>query len=392
MAQPILVRGAKQLLTLRGPSGERRGAALRDLGIIEDGSVLIRDGAIAAVGRSRRVENLKEARSAREIAVNGTVVMPGFVDANFNLGVEEGSGSTQAARRRKTSNDFYDETLSLLRSCSQHGTLTAEVKANAETPDFRTYFSFLRQLARFDSSPVRLVRTCRINRLTTANERVSEALTEAFGVIRREKLIQYLELKGDAENVPNATALVRAAEGANLRFKLLWAGGSSDMLAEFLSTINPWTVSCSCRLSSEESSLLSNAPTIVVFSPTREVFEVPTAKCAREMVDQGASIALSTGYDAANAPTFSMQMALAFAVIRLGLTPEEAITSATINAAYATGFGDSVGSLEVGKQADLLVMNVPDYRDIHRQFGVNHVGIAIRQGNIVFSRLPMGSE
>lgn len=389
MAQPILVRGAKQLLTLRGPSGERRGTALRDLGVIEDGSVLIRDGAIAAVGRSRRVENLKEARSAREIPVNGTVVMPGFVDASFNLGLDEGSVSTRGLRGRKTSNDFYDQMLSLLRSCSQHGTLTAEVKANVETPDFRAYFSFLRQLARFDSGPVRLVRTCRINRLTTANERASEALTEVFGVIRREKLIRYLELKGDAENVSNATLLVGAAERANVRFKLLWAGGSSDTLAEFLS-INPWTVSCSCRLSSEESSLLSSAPIIVVFSPTSEVFEVPPAKCGREIVDQGAAVALSTGYDAKNAPTFSMQMALALAVIRLGLTPEEAITSATINAAYATGSGDSVGSLEVGKQADLLVMDVPDYRDIHRQFGINHVGVAIRQGQIVFSRHTIG--
>ena len=88
MAQLILLRGAKQLLTLRGPSGVRRGPALHELGLIEDGSVLIRDGLIAAVGTTRRVENLKEARDAFEIPANGRVVMPGFVDAGVNLSLD----------------------------------------------------------------------------------------------------------------------------------------------------------------------------------------------------------------------------------------------------------------------------------------------------------------
>jgi imidazolonepropionase len=81
-----------------------------------------------------------------------------------------------------------------------------------------------------------------------------------------------------------------------------------------------------------------------------------------------------------------MQMALALAVLRLRLTPEEAIAAATINAAYATGCGDSVGSLEVGKQADLLVLDIPDYREVHRQFGINHVAMVIREGKVVVSR------
>jgi imidazolonepropionase len=365
----------------------RRGPALRDLGVIEDGSVLIQDGLVAAVGRSRRVENLKEAKSAREISVNGSIVMPGFVDANFNLGIEDGYASS--SKRRKTSTEFYDETLSLLRSCSQHGTLTVEVKANADSPDLRSQFPILRQLARFDSTPVRLVRTCRLNRLDNADGQASEGLTEAFAVIRRERLIRYLELKGGAETLLDAKLLLRAAEHANVRFKLLWTGGSSDNLAALLSSLNPLTVCCPGYLSPAECSLLSSTPGIIVFSPTSEVFEGPAASCARHAVEGGAAIALSTGYDVTHAPTFSMQMVLALAVIRLGLRPEEAVTSATINAAYATGCGDSVGSLEVGKQADLLVMNVPDYREIHRQFGVNHVELAIREGSVVFSRLPL---
>ncbi|HYZ84226.1 MAG TPA: hypothetical protein VE621_07470, partial [Bryobacteraceae bacterium] len=77
----LLVRGARQLLTLNGPSGPRRGSAMANLGLIEDGAVLIVNGVVASVGPSRRVENLAEARGAAEINATGRVVMPGFVDA-----------------------------------------------------------------------------------------------------------------------------------------------------------------------------------------------------------------------------------------------------------------------------------------------------------------------
>jgi imidazolonepropionase-like amidohydrolase len=113
LAQPIPVRGAKQLLTLREPSGVRRGSALRDLAFIEDGSILIRDGVITAVGTSRRIENLKEARHAVEIPVKGKIVMPGFVDASLNLGFDNATYVSQSAKRQKNANEFYDEAVLL---------------------------------------------------------------------------------------------------------------------------------------------------------------------------------------------------------------------------------------------------------------------------------------
>ncbi len=81
----LLVRNARQLLTLRGNSGPRRGAALRDLSITQDGAVLIRGGVIIALGPTRRIENLTEARHAREIDASGRVVAPGFVDSHTHV-------------------------------------------------------------------------------------------------------------------------------------------------------------------------------------------------------------------------------------------------------------------------------------------------------------------
>ena len=86
MGKATLIRGARQLLTLRGPKGPRRGADLQNLGIIEDGAVLIADGLIAEVGPSRRLENLALARGAEEIDASGCVVMPGFVDSHVQCG------------------------------------------------------------------------------------------------------------------------------------------------------------------------------------------------------------------------------------------------------------------------------------------------------------------
>ena len=85
MKNAILIRGARQLLTLRGPASPRRGVALRELGIIQDGAVLIRDGRILAVGQGRRVENLADARDAVEIDATRHLVLPGFVDSHTHL-------------------------------------------------------------------------------------------------------------------------------------------------------------------------------------------------------------------------------------------------------------------------------------------------------------------
>src|SRR4051794_25509658 len=85
MERTVLIRGARQLLTLHGPSGPRRGDAMRHLGVIEDGALLITNGTITNVGPTRRIENLARARTAEEINAAGRVVMPGFVDCHTHL-------------------------------------------------------------------------------------------------------------------------------------------------------------------------------------------------------------------------------------------------------------------------------------------------------------------
>jgi imidazolonepropionase len=127
LSQSILLRGARQLLTLRGKPGVRCGPSSGNLEIIEDGSVFIQGGKIVSVGPTRRLENLKEVRGALQIPVHNCVVMPGFVDSSIQLSLAVPHTTGKVRRKRRKLSDFYNETLTLMRVCLQHGTLNAGV-------------------------------------------------------------------------------------------------------------------------------------------------------------------------------------------------------------------------------------------------------------------------
>ncbi len=379
LAQFLLIRGAKQLLTLRGPSGVRRGAALNDLAIIEDGSVLIRDGMIAQVGSTRRVENLKEARGAAEIAVNGAVVMPGFVDPGIYLG----SGPASDSGKRPRANEFYNDSLMLLRSCLQYGTLNAQVKVSAESYNSHSDLALLRQLGRIGDQPIGMTRAWRIGMPSRPTARLSDDYAATVSLLAKRKLAHCIE-------IPVAYAarnenILGAAQANRLGIHLAWSGGGGTVLGGLVHRVRPRSLSCPTNLTSDECSTIGRFSAPVVFSPGRSIGEDRRSDAPRRLIEFGVPICLSSGYSS-DLPVFSLQIAIALAVERLRLRAEEAITAATINAAYAAGLGHILGSIEAGKHADLLVMNVPDYREIPRRFGMNHVGMAIREGKIVFNR------
>lgn len=381
MPQPILLRGARQLLTLRGPAGARRGAALRDLAIIEDGSILIRDGKIAHVGTTRRIENLKEARDALDIPVHGCVVMPGFIDPGLNLGLEPGeTAERQTARKRKRPAELHTEALQLVRACQQHGTLAAELKASAEAEDFRSDLGVLRQLSRIGAEAAN---TWKVSwKVSFAGGELD--FKEALEIVARRKLVRSIELELAPKRTPKESVF-DAIDESGLKRNLCWRGGS---LQEVLARFQPQSVFCPEPLDANECRALAESSAMAVFSPGENTLsgEGDAISSVRDLADDGGAIALSSGYDARSMPSFSMQMVVALAVFRLKLWPEEAISAATINAACASGCGETAGSLECGKRGNVLVLDISDYRDLPRQFGVNHVAIAIRDGAVVFSR------
>jgi imidazolonepropionase len=371
----IFVRGARQLLTLRGAGGVRRGAALADLGVVEDGSLLIRDGLITQVGSTRRLENLKEARSAGEIAVNGLVVMPGFVDPSIQLS----PALVAATGRRQSAAAFHDSSFALLRASMQYGTLHAQCRIGAQNADVRTNLSALRQIATVGNRLGGITRCWRIDRNCAPEE-----LPAALATVVHRKLAHRIEITA-GYGQEQRDVLWAAAQREGLGTNLLWGSVAGD-LSHALLAAQPRAVICDGFLTNQECELLANCPAPVVFAPNcclvHDVYAGTLVRAAKH----GVAIALATGYEQTDLPVFNMQMAISLAVLRLGLSPEQAIAAATVNAAHAAGIGHATGTLEAGKRADLLVLDLPDYRELPRRFGSNHVLLAIRDGKLVINR------
>ncbi|MEP6925026.1 MAG: amidohydrolase family protein, partial [Pyrinomonadaceae bacterium] len=139
--------------------------------------------------------------------------------------------------------------------------------------------------------------------------------------------------------------------------------------------------------SDAEIDLLADSATIAVVTPTVNFnFGSTEFADARKLIDKGCAVAVSTDYNPGSAPCPSLPMAMAIACRYQKLLPSEALIASTINAAFAVGMGDRTGSLETGKQADVLILDTPDYRQIAYEFGANPVETLIKKGRIVFEK------
>ncbi len=375
----LLIRGARQLITLRGVNAVRRGASLEDLAIIEDGSLLIRDGKVAQIGSSRRIDNLKEIRGVPEIDVAGSIVLPGFVDP----GLWVRAGPPPPTSRKIRGPDLYHESLLLLRSCLNHGTLTVQVHVGGDDSAYRSDLAALRSLARIGDQPIGMMRGW----YATASDSYWAAepfdYARALAFLKKRNLVQTVEIRPDAKVAESGVWDAAIASGLNIN--LIWPGGPPDILAYILDRVRLQAVLCSPDLSDAECDLLTRSPAPVVISPMKSLTEEKVSAAVRKLASRGAPIALASGYNPHAMPVFNMQLAVCLAVLRYGLTPQQAIAAATVNAAHALNLGSMVGTLEAGKRADLLVMTLPDYREIPRRFGTNCVGMAIREGKIAFN-------
>lgn len=396
----LLVRGARQLLTLRGGSGPRRGPALRDLGLIPDGALLIRDGLIASVGPSRRIENLAEARSAREISAAGKVVLPGFVDSHTHL--------VARALRPTASSDTGDpaipvrstravpasrllfETRRRLAALIRHGTTTVEIKSGGE--DQAEERKILRVLALLKQRPLDVVPTCLaggrlpLEFLGKPDDYLEWMRARFLPAIRRRGLAHCVDVVCLPECWTASQARLCLESARRLGFRLKVHAGTSGRDGAVRLAVGCGALSADHLhyADEDEVALLAASSTIATLLPG---CDRPLAgdrlPPARTLIDAGAAVALATGFAPGAPSPFSMQAVVALACSRLGMTPAEALSAATINGAHALGLADRLGSLEAGKQADLLILDAPDYREMTYHCGGNLVAMTLKRGEIL---------
>lgn len=414
MKNALLVRGARQLLTLRGPRGPRRGEALNQLGIIVDGSVLIANGVIRDVGPARRVENLAEARGARELSAEGRVVMPGFVDSHTHLisgpprladfehaeaaeRLREGLDTriilpNVGAVRKTGARALTALADGVLRGCLRHGTTVLEAKSGYGLNESGE-LKILRVLGSLTDQPVEVVPTF-LGAHTTPAEyagRSKEYLewlrTSMLPKVWRRHLARFVDVCCDRGAFAATELGPLLATAANIGFRLKvhagqFARGDGVRLAVEYGAVS---VDHLAWASEEDAALLAESPVIATLVPGAP-FHLGLGQYppARMLIDRGAAVALATNYSQVSSPCYNMQTVLSLACRKLRMTPAEAISAATINGAHALRMGDRVGSLESGKQADLLILDTADYREAAHEFGVNMVRGTVKRGEVVY--------
>ncbi len=407
MSRWVLVRQARQLLTLAGPPGARRGAALRDLGIIEGGAVLIRDGVIVETGPSRRVEKLAP-RSAREIDARGRVVAPGFVDSHTHLVFARprladyemriagasyaeiaaaGGGILSSVRavRETPAPRLKQAAQAFLTKMAACGTTTVEAKSGYgldEAAELKT----LRVLKSLDVVPTYLgAHVCPSE--FTADEYVDRVCRAVMKKARSLARFADIYVERGAFTVEQARRYLEAARALGFALKVhaeQFSATGATRLAVELGAVSADHLE---QAGEEEIRLLAASDTLATLLPG-SVFHLGSCRYApaRALIDAGAAVALATDFNPGTSPTYNMQMVLSLACTHMRMTPAEAISAATINGAHALRMADRVGSIEPGKQANLVVFDVSDYREIPYYFGANHAVMTLQGG------VPVGQE
>lgn len=416
----MLITGCKQLLTVRG--GVRRGSALHELGIIEDGAILVRDGRIAAVGTQREVERAwkklppKERKATREIDAGGRVALPGFVDSHTHLifpasraneyemrlagatyeqiaAAGGGIAASVAKLRKAKPADLKARALDNLRRIAAHGTTTIEAKSGygldleSELKTLRLHHDLTKD------QPIEIVSTFLGAHVpppefrNKPDEYVELLTHKMIPKVAAEGLAEYCDVFCDigAFNLQQARRILTAARACGLKLRLhaeqLTHTGSAQLAVEL------HAASCDHleQINAEDIRALAASDVTCTLLPGC-CFHLGLQHYApaRALIEAGAIVAVATDFNPGTSPTLSMPMVLSLACTQMCMTPAEAIAAATINAAYSLGRDDRIGSLEVGKYADIAVFDVEDYREIPYYFGVNHCWLTLKRGKIVW--------
>lgn len=415
----LIIENAAQLVTCASGGKPKRSEQMQDVGIIERGALAIDAGKIVGVGE--REEIRKNFTSGNIVDARGKIICPAFVECHthvvfagnrldeFELKIkgadyleilEAGGGilSTVEKTRAAGLDDLIEQSRKRLDKLAALGVGTCEIKtgygldtvtelkmlaaifaldkthavdliatflpAHAVAPEFKENTDYYVDLICDEMLP-KAAAQCKSNWqdkpffADVFCERNAFNLAQSRRVLERAKSLGF-HLKAHVDEFTNLGAARAAIELGAV---------SIDHLDE---------------ISDSEIALLANSNTIGVVTPTVN-FNFGAAKFAdaRKMIDAGCAIAVSTDYNPGSAPCPSLPAAMAIACRYQKLLPAEALNAATVNGAFAVGLGGRVGSIERGKQADVLILDTSDYREIAYEFGSNSVETVIKKGRVV---------
>lgn len=417
MKVDLIIQNAAQILTCASGGNAKRGVAMRDLGIINNGVVVVDDGRIVFAGPSGDAGGFEP---YQVIDASGAVVAPAFVECHTHLvyagnrfdeferkigGADyleilaAGGGilSTVRATREASLEQLIEDGERRVRKMIAHGAATIEIKTGYGL-DTETELKTLRAILEIGrSADVRIVPTFLPAHAVPpefkgrADDYVDLIIDEMLAPAKKladefgSEIFIDVFCEKNAFDLAQSVRVLESAKAHGFKIKahvdeFTNLGGAREAIRLGAASIDHLDA-----ISEEEIGLLAESSTVGVVTPTVN-FNLGSSEFAdaRRLIDAGCAIAVSTDYNPGSAPCPSMPMAMSIACRYQKMLPSEVFAAATINAAHAVGLGNVTGSLEAGKSADIVIFDCADYREVVCEFGSTHVERVIAKGQTVY--------
>ena len=414
MTKIIWIKHAAQLATLaQAGTAPRIKEAMNDLSIIEDGSIWIEDGIIRAVGTTQQLEEqFKDRAHEAEITdATGHLVTPGLVDPHthvayggsrereFEMRLEgatymeimnAGGGihATTKMTREATEDELVEQTKKRLDSFLKHGVTTVEGKSGYGL-DLATELKQLRVMKRLQQEhAIDLVPTFMgAHAVPTEfknreDEYIDLVVNKMLPAVADEKLAVFNDVFCEVGvfTPEQSQRILEAGKKYGLIPKIHADEIEPYGGAELAAKVGAISAEHLLKASDEGIKAMADSGTIACLLPATALYLREQAAQGRKMIDAGVPVAISTDCNPGSSPTTSMPLVMNLACISMRLTPAEALTAATYNAACAIQMADKTGSLEIGKQGDVVLWDISNYQELQYLFGVNHVKSVWKKG------------
>ncbi len=396
-------------------AGPRRGASLSELAIINDAAVLCMAGKITSVGTTKDALGdpwlKKNRKKLIELDCHRQVVVPGFVDshthpvfvqprlidfekriagANYEEIAEAGGGIRASIDgvRKSSKAALADRLSTVFNDLAQHGTTTVEAKSgyglslDSETKSLEAIRSAAKQWVGTVVPTFLGAHTVPPEFRGRSQEYVDLVCREMMPAVAKRKLAVFADVFCDrgAFSADEAKQIFQAAHQNGLALRAHMGQLGETRLEPFLK-YSPTSLDHMDYVNEADLAMLAESDTLATFVPGANYFlGLSRYPKARQFIEAEVAVALATDYNPGSSPTLSMPMAMSLACTHMKMSPAEAISAATINGAWSLRIADRKGSVEPGKDADLAVFNVDDYREIPYWFGANRCVMTILNG------------